>query len=175
MKNILLGVLAALAFIRFVGIPYSEWVDSQWLELEQTRARLAKALSISGDIPAFHIWRQQVDELYSSLDLPSASFGDIRGEFQSQVNQFASLHGCKIELFDWLDASASADTLIQLNPVNLRISGRPFQVASCHAELGNLKAVNITAVKGSWGEALNNNSQVTIAVQLNYVFLRAAG
>lgn len=175
MKNVLLGLLAALAFIRFVGIPYLDWKDAQWLELEQAKARLTKAESISEDIPAFHLWREQVDEVYSSLNLPSASSGDIRGKFQSQVNQFAALHGCRIELFDWLDASAETENVIQLNPVNIRISGRPYQVAACHAALGNLKEVNITAVKGSWGETLNNNTQVTIAVQLNYVFLRATG
>lgn len=124
-KKGLLWIIAALAILRFAGVPLLEYQAElkQSLELTTQQVERAKRLmdaeGSSEDLSRFRDQRTATEEEYIRF----SSDGEFRLQAQQQIERVLRDHNIQVELFDWLTRESRADGYIRAHQAQLNIQG----------------------------------------------------
>lgn len=181
--QLLLGVAAVLAGLRFIVVP---WVDSQndaRDRLQVLTQRLDRSVGVAQNREAILAARQQLQEANAQAHerFPAAESVDaFRIQGQRRMAAVAAAAGLKLNLFEWLLDGQDPAAALAFGRVRLQVEGAPRDLARLHASLeGQLphvavREVQLTAPRGVAGPA-DGKATLTLVADVFFRLKEPAG
>ncbi len=174
-RNLLVLCLIVLVAIKFLFLPWLEYLEDQKQELQTLSKKLTRSealLLVQDDVIANEKHLTSATQALLEAIPVTQDAAAYRVEFQQQLQSTIENHGVQLILFEWLSDSDMSTLSVMRARLSIRLKGNVSDVARAHVALERqMPFVRIRDLKATWQGNLQTGQEIEFAaiVDLDYV------
>lgn len=173
-KVVLLGIVAVLAFVRFAVVPWHEYQQSKYQQLDAVTKRLQRSEALVEQQQRLIEMQQQQQQQLATMLTPFPKVTNpsaYRLQLQQQIQQLAEENGVAVTFFDWLSDTPMQVFSLSRGRISLRLKGLAGNIMSTHSLIEQrFPNFIVRDVKANWRNDLTPQSEIELSllVEVDY-------